>query len=817
MEHSIFEESIEDPNRIEFLKEVFPNTSFRDEENKDFSITRRIYTTTPSMYSLTGKKSNVSKEEIFVGRKIDPKLLTVEIFQNGKYGVYFYEDEGKEKKLVLFDSLEELESFSIKYQFNLLLADKPIKIDGKVTGETVPGGYSFNAEEFTKLYNKLRTIYDLEEASSPVQWDMLSSVTSGIHINRAEFIKSLEKQYKAKHILEDSPDLTPELIAEITEVFNQMEACWVKLQDTVLNKEHITLNGESLLKTSEAADQLIANATKKEENKSYVDLSGFSPTIQNLLLQQMIGKKITLGKTEKFLLEQYKGHDSFSLFNGFCRGQLSEMDSLFHNGYTIQSITEDLLHLSSIFKQMPGLKQDQALIIMRKGKGVQKDFSIGADNMYSSFVSFASNPGFKENSSTLITYERLLEGSSSSFIPMELLDLDSLLDRESECEILTSPFKYTVKDFVKSDLYSSIVSMNQITDIPMEKILEYRIHSIIKNSKAINERTKNKLQKKIEEGLHITKKGNKNKTSNELFFENEETENDNFGNNQYQLSDILSLIKNKGQMSDILQLDTEIATRDPLQYSSRLHGIDHTRRVTFNARVLGILDNLSESEMRILLTASQYHDIGRESDDEDVEHGSESSKKILASGKLDQFTQEDKDLICFLIAEHSKSKNDNEHSLSDISDDKREEYKKMLSYLKDADKLDRVRLGDLDPSRLSLETSKKLTLMSFQSFECIFDMFSLEKLENMDRDCEKALEAIARVNENPFNPDVQLEDLSYYDEKTFSDKALTEDMVNASKKITLFSHISQLAHRAKIRSMQFFKNQSNKIEDPHER
>lgn len=65
---------------------------------------------------------------------------------------------------------------------------------------------------------------------------------------------------------------------------------------------------------------------------------------------------------------------------------------------------------------------------------------------------------------------------------------------------------------------------------------------------------------------------------------------------------------------------------------------------------------------------------------------------------------------------------------------KQESYKKMLNYMKDADKLDRVRLGKydgLDPARLSLPISQKLIKAAYQSHEYLFDFLELEKLEQI--------------------------------------------------------------------------------------
>jgi len=198
-----------------------------------------------------------------------------------------------------------------------------------------------------------------------------------------------------------------------------------------------------------------------------------------------------------------------------------------------------------------------------------------------------------------------------------------------------------------------------------------------------------------------------------------------------------------------------------------LHGVNHTRRVAFNARLLADIDGLSEEDKKVLLAAAMYHDIGRVNDDEDSEHGSYSVKKMQSRNLLSEFSDEDKDLIYFLIYEHSLPKRKNKEDISELQPGLKERYSRLLKYLKDADKLDRVRLGrydGLNTSRLELPTSLKLVKLAYQSY-LYFESYM--EHENNCRVYEMAKHLEDRVNEEiekTGKEPIGLEKIAYYDD-----------------------------------------------------
>lgn len=150
---------------------------------------------------------------------------------------------------------------------------------------------------------------------------------------------------------------------------------------------------------------------------------------------------------------------------------------------------------------------------------------------------------------------------------------------------------------------------------------------------------------------------------------------------------------------------------------TNLHGINHIVRVLFNVYALCTLENITERDKRIITTAAKLHDIGRITDGEDKVHGANGAEKAREVLKNKGYSIEEIDEICFIIKEHSLSKDKNNEDIEKLPKDLRENYKYCLNMLKDADKLDRVRIGDLDLNRLSTDSAKRLISVAKENFE----------------------------------------------------------------------------------------------------
>lgn len=143
-------------------------------------------------------------------------------------------------------------------------------------------------------------------------------------------------------------------------------------------------------------------------------------------------------------------------------------------------------------------------------------------------------------------------------------------------------------------------------------------------------------------------------------------------------------------------------------YKSHIHGIHHIERVLFLSAVNACDLNLSAQDSRLCFLAASYHDTGRIDDSVDDAHGRRSAMKLP---DLVSVTDEEMAILQAAITVHSMDDRNFANILSEYNVKDRERGLLIIKMLKDADNLDRVRVGLLDPSYLRLPNSK--TLVSF--------------------------------------------------------------------------------------------------------
>lgn len=123
-------------------------------------------------------------------------------------------------------------------------------------------------------------------------------------------------------------------------------------------------------------------------------------------------------------------------------------------------------------------------------------------------------------------------------------------------------------------------------------------------------------------------------------------------------------------------------------YNSDIHGIDHNIRVSLYGYYMGLKYKLDKCDMKILLEACKYHDIGRVNDNEDDLHGFRSAQKLES---FERFNKNDMKILSAMVTYHSV---DDELFLKiakiyDVNDIER--LRILCNILKDSDGLDRVR------------------------------------------------------------------------------------------------------------------------------
>ncbi len=153
--------------------------------------------------------------------------------------------------------------------------------------------------------------------------------------------------------------------------------------------------------------------------------------------------------------------------------------------------------------------------------------------------------------------------------------------------------------------------------------------------------------------------------------------------------------------------------------SRTIHGVGHTSRVLVHTADLADLLDLPAWEREALACAALWHDIGRTHDGVDYYHGAKSAGKAVALGL--HFTVQPKvyETALYAITHHCGDEGHAERAAHQVRyrvpNDGQEVFERVdpesalrvFRLLKDADALDRVRLGDLDISYLRYDVSRE--------------------------------------------------------------------------------------------------------------
>ena len=156
-------------------------------------------------------------------------------------------------------------------------------------------------------------------------------------------------------------------------------------------------------------------------------------------------------------------------------------------------------------------------------------------------------------------------------------------------------------------------------------------------------------------------------------------------------------------------------------YRSFTHGQGHIERTMVLAALIAQGEALSVEDTELLLLCAAYHDVGRINDGRDPVHG-KNSARIIRDGSLIKefaaFTPAEFNIALAAICSHSRgdSMMDTNAALFNVAAEDMTRFRRLTRCLKDADNLDRVRIYDLDVSRLRSNTAKKLPLVAERLF-----------------------------------------------------------------------------------------------------
>lgn len=290
-------------------------------------------------------------------------------------------------------------------------------------------------------------------------------------------------------------------------------------------------------------------------------------------------------------------------------------------------------------------------------------------------------------------------------------------------------------------------------------------------------------------------------------FNNIKSKNKVYQLNTFSYEKLIELMKERGTLEEFEnELNNFDEINELMENKTNLHGINHIVRVLFNAYAIVTLENINDRDKKIIIESAKLHDIGRISDGEDEEHGAKSAIKARDILKEKGMSSEQIDEICFLIKEHSIPKDKNNEHIQELPEKLRENYRYCLNCLKDADKLDRVRIGDLDFKRLSTDSAKRLIETSKYIYENnIYYYKNKMKVYPFDEnEANKILEEIEKEN---LEIDIDIEEIK----KNYSSyKAMQEQgklkWLNAIDEDTKLKDVIEIANIVTKEEIEYFHN-----------
>ncbi len=153
----------------------------------------------------------------------------------------------------------------------------------------------------------------------------------------------------------------------------------------------------------------------------------------------------------------------------------------------------------------------------------------------------------------------------------------------------------------------------------------------------------------------------------------------------------------------------QLSTHFESLYNIGIHGIEHAYRVLLLVREIAAQEKLSTKLIKQLEFCAIFHDIGRISDEIDDLHGNRAIH-LLIKNSFWGLEKYDNQLVRFIIENHCIDDSLSRMTVGSYNLHNTEESIYLLSIFKDADNLDRFRIGDFDPSFLRIPNSHKIII-----------------------------------------------------------------------------------------------------------
>lgn len=204
----------------------------------------------------------------------------------------------------------------------------------------------------------------------------------------------------------------------------------------------------------------------------------------------------------------------------------------------------------------------------------------------------------------------------------------------------------------------------------------------------------------------------------------------------YSLGQALVDLKENGLFGELLRAD-ETIKEDKLQFQGETYNTTEIRRVNFLASVIMQMRGMNKSDRNIMYAIVQNHNIGKEIDGIDNLHGLRGALMLdMYPERLEGFSDEEKDIIKFAIIQHSETDERNALELERLPAGLRTRYKVFLDVLKDAIRLDGIKIDPIvqdvnkriDILKLSTKDHKtKLESLAYEAHSNVLEILDIEE------------------------------------------------------------------------------------------
>ncbi len=147
-----------------------------------------------------------------------------------------------------------------------------------------------------------------------------------------------------------------------------------------------------------------------------------------------------------------------------------------------------------------------------------------------------------------------------------------------------------------------------------------------------------------------------------------------------------------------------------------IHAVGHTRRVLLLSILLACLERFSPADRDLLAWTAICHDIGREDDGYDPGHGQASYARTCRECLVRWTDPGEKEIFRFIVENHDLPDSKAYQRVQRYQLGEMDRTLRLYDTFKDADGLDRVRLGDLNPDYLRTTSAPRLLLVAHQIY-----------------------------------------------------------------------------------------------------